>query len=334
MGRRKARLALTIGDPGGIGPEIFAKLLDRGTLPEIAELVVIGAADALLREVPALEERYGVVVDNADEGIEEERFPLIVDTGSAVSVPVGKPTAEGGRISARSIEMAVELAKSKKVDGIVTGPVSKEALGMAGYRYRGHTEMLAALFGAPDCQMMMAAGDFKVLILTRHLPLREVAGKLSRDRIVTAIRVAGDALERDFGIERPRIAVAALNPHAGDGGLIGDEDERIVAPAVLELREAGLNVEGPFPADSLFHSQRRRGYDALVALYHDQGMIPFKMEAFDRGVNVTVGLPVIRTSVCHGTAYDIAGRSIADVGSLEAAVELAVECCERRIASG
>ncbi|MCK4350010.1 MAG: 4-hydroxythreonine-4-phosphate dehydrogenase PdxA [Candidatus Krumholzibacteria bacterium] len=333
MGRRKARLALTVGDPGGVGPEIFAKLLDRGTLPEIAEFVVIGAADALLREAPALEERYGVVVDNAAEGIEERRFPLIVDTGSGEPVPTGKPTVEGGRISARSIEVAVELAKSKKIDGIVTGPVSKEALGMAGYRYTGHTEMLAALFCAPDCQMMMVAGDFKVLILTRHLPLREVAGKLSRERIVTAIRVAGDALERDFGVERPRIAVAALNPHAGDGGLIGDEDERVVAPAVSELREAGLNVEGPFPADSLFHSQRRRGYDALVALYHDQGMIPFKMEAFDRGVNVTVGLPVIRTSVCHGTAYDIAGRSMADVGSLEAAVELAVECCERRIAS-
>ena len=332
MGRRKARLALTIGDPGGIGPEIFARLLDCGILPEMAELVIIGAADAMLREVPSLEGKYASAVNSAVEGIEEGRFPLIVDTGSSVPFPTGKPAAEGGRISAKSIEMAVDLAEKKKIDGIVTGPISKEALAMAGYSYTGHTEMLAALFGVPDCQMMMVSGDFRVLILTRHLPLREVAGTLTRDRIVTAVRVAGDALERDFGIERPRIAVAALNPHAGDGGLIGDEDERVVAPAVSELRETGLCVEGPFPADSLFHLQRRRGYDALVALYHDQGMIPFKMEAFGRGVNVTVGLPVIRTSVCHGTAYDIAGDSKADVGSLEAAVELAVECCERRIA--
>jgi 4-hydroxythreonine-4-phosphate dehydrogenase len=333
MGRRKARLALTIGDPGGIGPEIFAKLLGSGILQERTELVVIGAANALLREVPSLEKRFGVVGDDAAGEIGEGPFPLIVDTGSGEPVAAGKATAEGGRISARSIEVAVELAEGKKVDGIVTGPVSKEALGMAGYAYAGHTEMLAALFGAPDCQMMMVAGDFRVLILTRHLPLREVAGKLTREKIVSAVRVANDALERDFGVKRPRMAVASLNPHAGDGGLIGDEDDRVVAPAVAELREAGLDIEGPFPADSLFQSQRRRGYDALVALYHDQGMIPFKMEAFDRGVNVTVGLPVIRTSVCHGTAYDIAGRSVAGTGSLEAAVELAVECCERRIAS-
>ena len=333
MGRRKARLALTIGDPGGIGPEIFAKLLDRGTLPESAELVVIGAAYALLREIPAIEKRFRLVGDGAAKEVEDGPFPLIIDTGSGEPVPIGKPTAEGGRISARSIEAAVRLAESKKIDGIVTGPISKEALWLAGYHYGGHTEMFAAMFGAPDCQMMMVAGDFRVLILTRHLPLRDVAGELTRERIVSAVRVANDALERDFGVERPRIAIAALNPHAGDGGLIGDEDERVVSAAVSELRDSGLNVEGPFPADSLFHSSRRRGYDALVALYHDQGMIPFKMEAFDRGVNVTVGLPVIRTSVCHGTAFDIAGRSEADTGSLEAAIALAVECCGRRAAS-
>ncbi len=333
MGRRKARLALTIGDPAGVGPEIFAKLLDRAIFPETAEFIVIGGADALLGEIPALEERLRVVGDDEAERAWEGPFPVVVDIGSSGRVPVGKPTAEGGRIAARSIEVAVELVDREGIDGIVTGPVSKEALGLAGYSYMGHTEMLADLLRAPDCQMMMVAGDFRVLILTRHMPLREVAGAITRERIVSAVRIANDALERDFGVERPHIAVAALNPHAGDGGLIGDEDDRVVAPAVSELREAGLNVDGPFPADSLFHSQRRRGYDALVALYHDQGMIPFKMEAFDRGVNVTVGLPVVRTSVCHGTAYDIAGRSVAETGSLEAAVELAVECCERRIAS-
>jgi 4-hydroxythreonine-4-phosphate dehydrogenase len=332
MGKRKVRLALTTGDPGGIGPEICARLLSRGPILEMADLVVIGAAHALLLEAPGLEKRFKT--EGAPARIGSGAFPLLIDTGSGRSSPTGKPTAEGGKVSAKAIEKAVELAKDGRIDGIVTGPVSKEALGMAGYRYAGHTEMLAALFGAPDCQMLMVSGDFRVLILTRHVPLGEVVGRLDGGMIATGVRAAHAALERDFGIERPRIAIAALNPHAGDGGLIGDEDRRVVAPAVSELQRAGLDVEGPYPADSLFHSWRRRGYDALVALYHDQGMIPFKMEAFERGVNVTIGLPVVRTSVCHGTAYDIAGKGRASAGSLEAAFELAIRCCERRMKSG
>jgi 4-hydroxythreonine-4-phosphate dehydrogenase len=333
MGRRKPRLALTVGDPGGIGPEIFARLLGEKESVGEADIVVIGAAEALLREAPGLEDRYGVVNAGAVDGIEEKDHPLIIDTGPGAAVPVGRPTAEGGRAAADAIRMAVELAERNAIDGIVTGPISKEALGMAGLRYTGHTEMLADLFGSPDCQMLMVAGDFKVLILTRHIPLRDVAASLSSEGIAKAVAVMHEALEKDFGIGSPRVAVAALNPHVGDSGISGDEDARIVEPAVSQLREAGLDVEGPFPADSLFHSRRRQGYDALVALYHDQGMIPFKMEAFERGVNVTVGLPVVRTSVSHGTAFDIAGRSMADVSSLEAAVELAAQCCARRLDS-
>lgn len=230
--------------------------------------------------------------------------------------------------------MAVDLTRRGGIDGIVTGPISKEALRLAGYGYDGHTEMLADLFDAPDCQMMMVDGAFRVVILTRHLPLRKVAETISARLIEKGVKVVNDSLEDCFGLRKPRIAVAALNPHAGEGGYIGSEEEEVIGPAVAGLRQQGFAVEGPLPADSLFHSNRARLYDAIVALYHDQGMIPFKMTAFERGVNVTVGLPVIRTSVCHGTAYDIAGSGTAGTGSLEAAVELAALCAGRKAALG
>jgi 4-hydroxythreonine-4-phosphate dehydrogenase len=323
MGRGTVRLALTIGDPGGIGPEICAKLLAGTAKREGTELVLIGAASALFERDPSLAVRV------LPPGGDVTGSPAIIDVGGRKRIPVGRPTAEGGAISARSIEEAVSLAKKGSVDGIVTGPISKEALHMAGVPYIGHTEMLAALFDAPDCQMMMVAGDFRVVILTRHVPLRAVAASLNRERIVTAVRVTRDALRGHFGIEEPRIAVASLNPHGSDGGLVGTEERDVIEPALMGLRAEGMRIEGPHPADSLFHRYANTGYDVAIALYHDQGMIPFKMAAFDRGVNVTIGLPVIRTSVCHGTAFDIAGRGEADARSLEEAVALAASCVAR-----
>jgi 4-hydroxythreonine-4-phosphate dehydrogenase len=332
MGGRNTRLALTIGDPGGIGPEICAKLIAGSGRREGIDLVLIGSAPALFGEDPSLEGRFAVLPSAVEFAGSSQ--PAIIDTGGGTPVPPGRPTAEGGAISARSVETAVSLAKQRRVDGIVTGPISTEALHKAGIPYMGHTEMLAALFDAPDCQMMMVAGDFRVVILTRHVPLREVAASLSGERIVTAVKVARKALREHFGIEQPRIGVAALNPHGSDGGLVGTEERDVIEPAMIGLRAEGVQVDGPIPADSLFHRYGRAGYDAVVALYHDQGMIPFKMAAFDRGVNTTIGLPVIRTSVCHGTAFDIAGRGEADAGSLEEAVELAASCAERNIRRG
>jgi 4-hydroxythreonine-4-phosphate dehydrogenase len=205
---------------------------------------------------------------------------------------------------------------------------------LAGYRYIGHTDMLSDLFGAPDCQMMMVSGAMRIVILTRDIPLADVPSAVTAGRICTGVRVTEEALRTLWGIATPRIDVAAMNPHAGDGGVTGLEEREVIAPAIEDLAAAGIDARGPFPADTLFHGWERRGCDAFVALYHDQGMIPFKMSGFSRGVNMTIGLPVVRTSVCHGTAYDIAGRGEADPGSLESALELAVRCCRTSSAGG
>jgi 4-hydroxythreonine-4-phosphate dehydrogenase len=218
----------------------------------------------------------------------------------------------------------------------VTGPISKEALALAGYRYWGHTDMLASLFNAPDCQMMMVSGALRIVILTRDMPLRDVASSVTAARLKSGVRVTVSSLEELWSISNPRIAVASLNPHRGDGGALGTEEQDTIIPALEALRGEGIRAEGPFSADTMFYNWRQKGYDAYIALYHDQGMIPFKLGGFETGVNVTVGLPTVRTSVCHGTAYDIAGSGTAGTGSLESAFLLAVECClarRRRAAS-
>lgn len=321
------RLALTVGDPGGIGPEISAALL-AGTALEGTETYIIGSAAALEKELPvSLRGGYEVVAPESGGLASPSSFPVIVDTGDEREVPLGRPSAAGGRVSGRALEEAVRLAREGIVEGIVTGPISKEALRLAGYPYRGHTEMLADMLGAPDCQMMMVDGALRVVILTRDIPLKEVPAEITAPRIKTCVRVTAEALRGMWDIEEPRLAVAALNPHAGDGGVTGTEERDIIIPALEDLLAEGYAVEGPLPADTMFCRWEERGFDVFVALYHDQGMIPFKMRGFERGVNTTIGLPVVRTSVCHGTAFDIAGQGVSDPGSLEEAVSLAVSCC-------
>ncbi len=322
-------MALTLGDPAGIGPEIAASLLARSVLPP-ADIYLVGSAGALMDALPpSFDKNMFQIVSH--EGLKREEpiraFPVVIDTGVGEVVPVGRPSAEGGLVAGRAIEAAVYLSRTGKIDGIVTGPISKEALNMAGYRYTGHTDMLADLFESPDCQMMMVAGDLRIVILTRDMPLRDVPGAVTASMIKKGVRATAGALRELWGIGKPRIAVAALNPHAGDGGVLGREEKDVIIPALEELLGDWFDVEGPFPADTLFCNWRKKGYDAFVALYHDQGMIPFKVNGFGQGVNMTIGLPVVRTSVCHGTAYDIAGRGVGEMGSLEAALSLAVRCC-------
>lgn len=331
MSDRRVRLALTVGDPAGIGPEITATLLARKGLGG-AEVFVIGAYAALADwlAAPACANARVVPYTDAARIVDPDSFPVFIDTGGDLRAPRGRASAEGGRASGRAVETAAFLAKRGLVEGIVTGPISKEALQKGGYGFRGHTEMLASLFGAHEAQMMMVAGSLRIVILTRDMPLREVPAAVTRDRIRTGVNITIESLRELWGIENPRIAVAALNPHSGDGGVLGDEELVTVIPALKELRRDGTAVDGPFPADTLFYKWEDKGYDAYVALYHDQGMIPFKLAGFERGVNMTIGLPVVRTSVCHGTAYDLAGKGEAAAGSLESAVALAIECCLAR----
>ena len=278
----RPRLAVAVGDPRGIGPEVVRKALRQ---PIDADVRIVG-------------------------GWED-----------------GAPTdVEAGRVVAQSIETAARLALSGEVDAIVTGPVNKSALHAAGYRFPGITEFLAHVAADIPVAMMLTTGRLRVVLVTTHLSLRDAIASVTTERVVQAGRIAIDALQRWWGITTPRLALCALNPHAGEGGLFGDEDERLLQPAAK-----ALDAAGPLPADTVFVRALRGEFDAVLAPYHDVGMTAVKVSGFGTGVNVTLGLPFIRTSPDHGTAFDIAGKGIADAGSMRASLELAVQLAAARL---
>jgi 4-hydroxythreonine-4-phosphate dehydrogenase len=282
------RIGITVGDPAGIGPEISLKAFHHPDVRSVCEPVLYGPAG------------------------EEDLRPFAI----------GRVTAESGRAAYEAILRAVDDARSGRVDAIATAPINKEAFAAAGLPWRGHTELLAHLTGARRFAMMFYAEELRVVLATVHIALADVPRALTRERMEEVISLTAEELPR-FGLPRARIAVAGLNPHAGEHGVIGAEDEEVLRPAIARGRACGIDVDGPFPADTIFLRAMRGEFDAVVACYHDQGLIPVKMAAFGRAVNVTLGLPIIRTSVDHGTAFDIAGRGIADPSSLVAAVRLA-----------
>jgi 4-hydroxythreonine-4-phosphate dehydrogenase len=337
MSERALRLAITMGDPAGIGPEIIVKACSR-LLPRIEagdlSLVVIGhhsaleAAQALLRESLPFATGDDVGLGFVLAG--EENAP----------VDFGTICPEGGRFAYLAVERAVELALAGRVDAIVTAPLNKEALNLAGYHYAGHTDLLAALTKTRSSVMLLAHGDMRVGHVTTHVALADVPRLLTPERLRRTIDLTYDAV-RDLGVAGPRIAVAALNPHAGEGGLFGRQDIEITTPVVDECRTAGMDVSGPVPGDTVFVKLRARQFDAVVAMYHDQGHIPVKLLGFDvdpatgtwrslSGVNITLGLPIIRTSVDHGTAFDIAGKGIANEESLIEAIDYADKLAAKR----
>lgn len=318
-------LGLTLGDPAGIGPEIvLASLADPGLRSE-ARVLVVGDGELLrarARRVGAASELEGV--ESADDLLARGLDAAYL-AGAAEGPPeevLGRVDAGAARASVEWVKTAAALALDGALDGIVTAPINKQALAAAGLDYEGHTEILGEVAGTEPV-MMLVGGGLRVALVTRHAALGEVPGLLSSEEIVRTSRVVDEALKVHFGIARPRIAVLALNPHASDGGRFGNEEEEIIAPAVAELRAAGVTADGPLVPDSAFWHVLRGGYDAVVAMYHDQGLIPLKTLAFDSCVNVTLGLPMVRTSPGHGTAFDIAGRGEASPASFVAAVGLA-----------
>jgi len=344
-------IAVTCGEPGGIGPELVAKLFGRWR-PAHSVALVIGAPNLFDR----WRRRFKFtppVIHSIDE-LHVARPPRIavLDSGITAAYTIGADSAGGGLHAGTAMRLACDLARNRSIAAIVTPPASKKSFHLAHFDFPGHTEMLARYLNAPDCQMMMARRDLRVIPFTRHVPLAGVAPALTPDHLETCIRVTAQALQRDFKIARPRIEVAGLNPHAGEDGVIGTEDRDIVAPAIERMRKARIDVSGPHPADAMFQSAplaarapdrttrrtrtRRAGRqaypDAYIAMYHDQGLVPYKMLAQMTGVNVTIGLPTPRTSVDHGTAYDIAGRGIAEDTSLLEAYRLAEYLAGRRTA--
>lgn len=328
-------LALTLGDPAGIGPEIVVKAWNA-LRKEGPAFVVVGDHDALASASGAGSKLLRRVA-SADEAaaIFPDALPVL-DLPLRAPVVAGQPSAAAAAAIIQWIETAVGLALSGAVSGVVTGPIAKAPLYQAGFKFPGHTEFLGELTAATAYQgargpvMMLIAGDLRTALVTVHEPLAKVAGKLSVETIVNAGLVTAQALRRDFGVEGPRLAVAGLNPHAGESGTLGREEVEIVGPAVAVLRDLGVDATGPYPADTLFPAEMRARYDAVVCLYHDQALIPVKMLDFWGGVNVTLGLPIVRTSPDHGTGFDIAGRGVARPDSLIAALRMARDISRTR----
>jgi 4-hydroxythreonine-4-phosphate dehydrogenase len=302
------RIAVTVGDPRGIGPEIVAQVLSDP--PPGAEYIVIGP-DELIRDLPAEQ-----VPIQGKSGGWDGTFPLS---------PFPFPPKEAGYITAKQVEKAVSLALSGDVQAVVTGPAEKRALHLAGYEVPGHTEWLGELAGGVETSMMLATGKLRVVLLTTHIALKDVPGAVTHELIVRKGQMTRKALMDWWGIADPRIAVCALNPHASEGGLFGTEDEEILAPAARELGAAG-----PLPADTVFVRALNGEFDAVLTPSHDVGMTAVKVAGFGQGVNITLGLPFVRTSPDHGTAFDIAGKGVADPSSMREAVRLAVKLAGRR----
>ena len=324
----KPLIAVTMGDPTGIGPEIIAAALGRHDLESICRPVVLGDPGALARGITVT----GLPLRIREIG--EDCLPAGAEPGVVHLIPLsrleaadmvyGAPTAASGSAMFRYITTAARLCGDGRADAMATAPINKEALNRAGHAYPGHTELLAELTGASEFVMMLAGSKLRVTLVTIHEALHDVPSLVTFDKVLSTIRITHRDLDRYFR-KNPRIAVLALNPHCGEGGMFGDEEARIIAPAVAAARREGIDAVGPHSADTLFHFAVAGAYDAVVCMYHDQGLIPLKLLHFDDGVNVTLGLPIIRTSVDHGTAYNLAGTGTASEMSMVAAIRMAAE---------
>ncbi len=324
---KKPIIGITMGDPVGIGSEIIVKAFHQGKLEEFCKPIVIGDAATIDSMVKFLKFSLSVkaVREIKDDLIYNNTINIIdlMNIGSG-QLKFGFPGKIAGKAAVDYIKKAVELAMNKEIDAITTAPINKEVMNAAGFPFRGHTELLGELTGARDFGMMMVSGPLRIVLVTTHLALKDIPKYINKDRVYRTIMLANRAM-RYFNIENPKIAVAALNPHAGEGKLFGAEEWDDILPAVIKARGEGIDVTDPMPADTLFYKATFGHYDVIVAMYHDQGLIPLKMLAFGKAVNITVGLPIIRTSVDHGTAYDIAGKGVANPTSMIEAIKLAAE---------
>jgi len=322
-----------MGDPAGVGPEIIAKALSDQAVYQICRPVVLGDRGALAFWLKGNE---ACSIHGISHPLEAEGRPRNIDLIevcrlSGECLTPGVPKVEGGAAMVDCIVTAVEMAKRKDIAAMVTCPISKALMNRAGHHYEGHTQLIAKLTDTKDYVMMLAGERLRVALATIHCALKDVPRLIDKEGILKTITITSRALSRDFGFESPRIAVAGLNPHAGEEGLFGTEEAQVIEPAVRAAREAGCQVEGPFPPDTIFHRAASGDFDAVIAMYHDQGLIPLKLLHFSDAVNVTLGLPIIRTSVDHGTAYDIAGKGTADPSSLKAAIRMAAMMAENRM---
>ena len=323
MSQEKVKIALTMGDPAGIGPEIAVRVASDPQFANLAEIILYGSPHIIDEAL-----RFANTADHSHDIPENLQSFSIKPTGDIKfeEIIVGKTNAKCGTEARNAVIEATNDALAGKVDAIVTSPMNKASVNLAGIPFTGHTELIAELCGVNKGEfvMMQSADALRIVFVTTHIPISEVADAITEERIIRVTHLLKDAINSE-GIETPKIAIAAINPHAGEDGFMGHEDEEITKPAIAKLISEGIDIEGPFPPDTLFIQETLDKFDGIVSMYHDQGHIPFKMLAFDRGVNSTLGLPIIRTSVDHGTAFNIAWKRHADTGSLNAAIKLAIK---------
>jgi 4-phospho-D-threonate 3-dehydrogenase / 4-phospho-D-erythronate 3-dehydrogenase len=328
----KPLIGITMGDPAGIGAEVTLKALSDPQIRQLGRFIIYGLNEAIeyaadLAEISPFWFRlpHEVVPASIESGVIVADF----DEVSYPSMQIHGPTAEGGVASMRFLDAAIRGVTHGQAEAIVTAPISKESWHLAGYKFPGHTEKLGYTFRTRKVTMMFIGGKLRVALASIHEPLFDLRNSFTIGRVFTPIDHMAEALSRWFGIEHPRIAVCGLNPHAGENGLFGDEEERIIRPAITMAREAGWFVEGPFPADTLFRKALQGHYDGVVAMYHDQGLIPIKLIAFESSCQMTLGILLVRTSVDHGTAFDIAGQNLASPESMKTAIRIACEVALR-----
>jgi 4-hydroxythreonine-4-phosphate dehydrogenase len=321
-------IGITMGDPTGIGPEIIVKALSTEELFQACRPVVFGDPGALSRaiQIQNLSATLEAVDQIPRDGYLPQKiffFPLT--QLEATSLRFGQPDRACGEAMVRYIEEAVRRVRNRQLDAITTCPINKKSMNEAGCPFPGHTELLAHLVGAPSVAMMFLGSKWRIVLATIHLPLKDVSRWISKDRILATLRLTDEGMKKYCGIPHPKIAVLGLNPHCGEEGLLGEEEKKEILPAIAEAKLLGMDAEGPFPADSFFNISGRHAFDVVVAMYHDQGLIPIKMSDFKEAINFTLGLPFIRTSVDHGTAYDIAGKGVADPTNLVKAILTAAD---------
>jgi 4-hydroxythreonine-4-phosphate dehydrogenase len=326
-------IAISMGDPAGIGPEVIVKALADPVLRHRARYVVYGMNELLHYAADLAELDVFWWRDQYQGRLKAYGFDVTVvdyDQYSILGTAIRSPSKIGGEASMRFCLDAIDAAKKGIVDAVVTAPIAKESWKLAGYHFPGHTELFAQRTGARRYNMMFTGGPLRVVLATCHIPLNGLWGRLNIGAVFQPIELMHETLVNWFDIEKPRIAVCGVNPHASENGQFGDEEERIISPAIMMAREQGIDATGPYPPDTIFLKAKAGAYDAVVAMYHDQGLIPVKLLAFDQAVNCTIGLPIIRTSPDHGTAFDIVGRNKANPGSMRAAISLAIDLAVKK----
>lgn len=315
---KKPIIGITMGDPNGVGPEVTVKAATSAEIKDLCEVVVFGDTEIIQRAAGNTSTHNLTILDCAEFSVGNLK-PAMIDN-------------KAGQASLDYITTAVNSALKKEIDAVVTAPISKESTHLAGSKYPGHTEMLKDLTNSEQAVMMFEGSKFKVMLVTIHEALSNVPSLITKDRMLSTIKLTHDSLVKLFKIENPKIVACGLNPHAGESGAFGDEEINHIIPAIQEAAQQGIQIDGPLPADTLFYYANQEKWDAVIAMYHDQGLIPFKMISFDDGVNITLGLPIIRTSPDHGTAFDIAWKGVANPSSMIAAIKVAAQLATNKSA--